>query len=139
MPINNAYQQYKHTQINIANQGKLILMLYDGAIKFINKAIEMIESKDIEGSHNNITRVRDIITELITSLNMEAGEISQRLFSIYMYINNRLTEANVKKDNKPLFEVKKHLTELRSAWEEASKKVNIDSDTQSNGGINIAT
>ena len=57
--------------------------------------------KNIENIHNNIVKAQDIVVELATSLNMDAGEISQRLFSIYMYINNRLTDANVKKEEKP--------------------------------------
>lgn len=139
MTNNNPYNQYKKTEISTANQGKLILMLYDGAIKFINKAIELMPKKDIENIHNNIVKAQDIIIELATSLNMDAGEISQRLFSIYMYINNRLTDANVKKDQKPLLEVKKYLSDLREAWEEAAKKVQTESDQFQRGGINIAT
>jgi len=140
MSINNAYKQYKETEVNTANQGKLIVMLYDGAIKFLNKALEYMAKKEIEETHNNIVKVKDIITELITSLNMDAGEISQRLFSIYMYINNKLSEGNIKKSPGPLNEVKRYLIELRDAWLEASKNINTVSDAEKNkGGINIAT
>jgi flagellar protein FliS len=138
MAVNNVSQKYIETQVNTASQGKLIVMLYDGAIKFINKALEHIDKKEIEATHNNIIKVQDIITELITSLNMEAGDISQKLFSIYMYINRQLSLANIKKSKDPLIEVKKHLTELRGAWEEANKKVSSP-NVQNNGGINIAT
>ena len=73
MAINNVYKQYKETQINTANQGKLIVMLYDGAIKFINKALEHMAKKEIESTHNNIVKAQDIITELLTSLNGPIG------------------------------------------------------------------
>lgn len=140
MSINNVYKQYKETQINTANQGKLIVMLYDGAIKFVNKALEHMAKKEIEATHNNIVKAQDIVTELLTSLNMDAGDISKKLFSIYMYINNKLTTSNIKKDTKPLLEVKKYLTELRDAWEEASKKSpNITKEELTKGGVNIAT
>lgn len=142
MSNNDVFREYKKTQINTANQGKLILMLYDGAIKFINKAIELIAQKkanNIETIHNNIIRAQEIIYELTSSLNMDVGEISHRLFSIYMYINNRLIEANIKKSDKPLIEVKKYLIELRGAWEQANKKVSSDAKEVKKGGVNIAT
>ncbi|MCK4799175.1 MAG: flagellar export chaperone FliS [Spirochaetes bacterium] len=139
MSINNPYKQYKTTQISSANQSKLILMLYDGAIKFINKAIELMPTKSIEEVHKNILKAQDIIVELTTSLNMEAGEISKRLLNIYMYINNRLTDANIQKKTKPLLEVKKYLLELRGAWEEAGKKSPSEINEIKKGGINIAT
>ncbi len=138
MAVNNVSQKYMETQVNTASQGKLIIMLYDGAVKFINKAIEYMDKKEIESTHNNILKAQDIMTELITSLNMDAGEISQQLFSIYMYISKQLTTANIKKDKAPLLEVKKHLTDLREAWEEANKKTSV-MDSQNRGGINIAT
>ncbi|HPO50591.1 MAG TPA: flagellar export chaperone FliS, partial [Spirochaetota bacterium] len=126
MAFNNPYQQYKKTQIDTANQGKLIVMLYDGAIKFINKAIELIPSKKedpskIEEIHNSIVRAKEIIGELIASLDMDVGDISQRLLSIYIYINKKLTDANLKKEVEPLVEIRKYLVELRDAWEEAVK------------------
>lgn len=139
MSINSAYRQYKTTQVNTANQGKLIIMLYDGAIRFINNALQHISAKEIEDTHKNIVKTQDIITELITSLNMDAGEIAQSLFSIYMYLKNKLTEANINKDPEPLEEVKKHLAVLREAWEEASKNVSSNMNDVEKGGINIAT
>ena len=77
---------------------------------------------------------------ITTSLNMDAGEISQKLFSVYMYINNRLAQANMNKDTAPLEEVKKFLLDLRSAWAVASKD-STDSNLNKveTGGINIAT
>ena len=142
MSSNDLYREYKKTEINTANQGKLILMLYDGAIKFINRAIDLIPKKkasDIEEIHNNIVKAQNIIYELTSSLNMEVGEISRKLFSIYMYINNKLTLANVNKDDKPLKEVRKYLIELRGAWEQAAKNVSANAKEFKKGGVNIAT
>ncbi len=141
MAIGNPYQQYKKTQVDTADQGKLIVMLYDGAIKFINKAIELIPQKKIEDVHVNIVKAQDIISELMTSLNMDAGDISNRLLSIYMYINRRLIDANISKKAEPLYEVKKHLTELRDAWEIAGRNTKNSEipETVNSGGVNIAT
>jgi len=138
LAISNPYQQYKKTQIDTANQGKLIVMLYDGAIKFINLALDAIPSRSIEKIHNNIIRAQDIINELITSLNMEVGEISEKLFSVYMYIKKRLIEANIKKQPEPLIEVRNYLMELREAWEQAAKNAPIEKKDDE-GGVNIAT
>jgi flagellar protein FliS len=140
LAVNNPYQQYKKTQIDTADQGKLIVMLYDGAIRAVNKAIELMPKKEIEEIHNSIIKAQEIVMELTSSLNMDIGEISEKLFSIYMYMNNKLTEANVKKDIAPLKEVKNHLEKLREAWEAAAKKeAGSGSNTVDTGGVNIAT
>lgn len=147
MSLNNPYQQYKKNQIDTADQGKLIVMLYDGAIKFLTRAIDSLDSrdaggKDIEMAHVNIIKTQDILTELMSSLNMDVGDISKRLFSIYMYMNNKLIEGNIRKDTKPLKEVREHLEELRDAWDLASKNVKQQSKetvNSSSGGVNIAT
>ncbi len=142
MALNNPYMQYKKTQIETADQGKLIMMLYDGAIKFVNKALELMPDKrhNIEEIHKNIIKAQDIVVELMSSLNMEI-EFSQKLFSIYMYVNKRLMDANMKKTEEPLIEVKKYLLELRDAWEKAAKQVDSkDMDpSKTHGGVNIAT
>lgn len=144
MAVNNPYQQYKQTQIATADQGRLVVMLYDGAIKFLSKALDIMEKEKLSGSdiekiHVNIVKTQDIISELMSSLNMEVGEFSNRLFSIYMYMNNRLIEGNIKKDKAPLLEVRRHLTELREAWAQASKNVQQENVTKQAGGINVAT
>lgn len=138
MLISNGYQQYKKTQVDTASQGKLIVMLYDGAIRFVNTAIDAIPSKNIEKIHNNILKAQEIINELISSLNMDAGDISNRLFSLYMYMNKRLMEANIKKEEAPLVEVRKYLIELRDAWQVAGNNVE-DKGGHNYPGVNIAT
>jgi flagellar protein FliS len=128
-PKKTPYEQYKETQIKTASPGKLIVMLYDGAIKFLKQAKIAINNKEIENAHKNIVRAQDIIIELLLSLNMEAGEIAEKLQSLYIYLNKKLMEANLKKSCEPIDEVLKFLTELREAWNEAAKK-NIDSSPE---------
>lgn len=127
MPAEKKYYDiYKDTEIQTADQGKLIIMLYDGAIRFLNIAIDNMDFKKYDIVNNNIVKAQDIITELMLSLNMDqGGEIAQNLFNIYAYIKKRLLEGNIDKDPKILQEVLKHLTNLRSAWEEAIKKAPI--------------
>jgi flagellar protein FliS len=117
----NPYSKYKQTQITTANQGKLIVMLYDGAIKFLNIAIENMNPRTYDVVNNNIIKAQDIITELLLSLNMEeGGEIAKNLFSLYMYFKRQLLEANIKKDPEIIKHVLKLLKELRDAWDQIS-------------------
>ena len=121
MPKQNPFNQYKETQVSTANQGKLIVMLYDGAIKFMNIAIENMDPKTYDVVNNNIIRAADIITELLVSLNMkEGGEVSSNLFNLYMYFKKRLLQANIEKKSEILQEVIKNMTELRNAWDKIS-------------------
>ncbi len=137
----NPIHSYRETQIKTATPGKLILMLYDGAIKYINLASENINKKyavyDKVSSY--IIRTQDIVTELMVSLDFEkGGEIAKSLFSLYMYMNRKLLEANIKKDLKILDEVKKLLMELRSAWAEVANKAGVEQSQSNSTGINIA-
>lgn len=118
----NPYQQYRVTQVKTANQGKLILLLYDGAIRFLREADAALPGKKYDVVNQKIIRTQDILTELMVSLNMKAGELSNNLYRIYDYLNRRLIEANVKKDAAILHEVIQHLVDLRAVWEDVVKK-----------------
>ena len=117
------FDAYKNTEISTANQGKLIIMLYDGAIRFLRLAVENMDPRSYDVVNTNIIKAQDIITELMLSLNMEeGGEIAENLFNINAYIKKRLLEANIAKDVATVDEVLKLLGDLRSAWEEVSQK-----------------
>jgi flagellar protein FliS len=117
------FDQYKHTEITTATQGKLIVMLYDGAIKFLNIAIENMNPKTFDVVNNNILKAQDILTELLVSLNMkEGGEVSKNLSSLYLYFKKKLLEANIQKDPELVKEVVTLLKELRDAWDKISAK-----------------
>ena len=134
MSNTNPYNQYKQTQITTANQGKLIVMLYDGAIKFLNIAVDNLNPRTYDVVNNNIIKAQDIITELLLSLNMdEGGEISQNLFNLYMYFKKQLLEANIKKDGEILGQTIKLLKELRDAWDQISAN-EAKSDKNTNMG-----
>jgi flagellar secretion chaperone FliS len=135
MPSPNPYSQYKQTEINTANQGKLIVMLYDGAIKFLNTALENLPSKKYDIVNNNIIRAQDIITELMLSLNIEAGgQIAQNLFSLYVYFKKKLIESNIRKEPDGINEVLKHLKDLRSAWDQIASKESRNDAAQTRKG-----
>lgn len=115
----NPYVQYRKAQVETADQGKLLLMLYEGALRFLERARVCLEGKDLQGTNNNILRVEDIITELMSSLNPEAGGVALSLYSLYDYMHHLLVEANIKKDGAPLGQVEQMLGELAAAWKES--------------------
>lgn len=116
-------ESYKDTEISTAGQGKLIVMLYDGAIRFLGLAMENMNPRTYDVVNNNIIKAQDIITELMLALNMEeGGDIAQNLFNIYAYMKKRLLEGNIGKDSQILGEVVKLLVELRAAWAEVAQK-----------------
>lgn len=124
MAITDGYQKYKQVEINTASQNRLVVMLYDGAIKFLEEACKAMDKKHgTEEVHNNIVKAQEIIYELLSSLNYEAGEIADRLASIYTYMNQKLTEGNISKTKEPVLEVIKYLKELKSAWAVVEEKV----------------
>ncbi len=108
---------YKKQAIQTASPGKLIVMLYDGALKNVDMAMQAYKENAYEEKVNAIARSRAIILELIGSLDFErGGEIARNLQSLYVYILNRLSAADMNKDVKSLKEVRSILTQLRDAW-----------------------
>lgn len=135
MPNINPYNQYKQTSVETASPEKLILMLYDGAIKFINQAKISMDEKNIEEINKALIKTQNIISELIIGLNMDTGEIARNLYNLYDYFQRRLVEANTKKDTGILDEVLGYLEELRDTWAEAAAKIKSSSGVVN--GVNI--
>ncbi len=114
----NAYQQYKMNSVMHASPEKLLIMMYDGIIRFIEAAKESLRKKDIKGSHKNILRAQDLVTELNMSLDME-HEVSMGLSRIYDFLHSRLVDANIKKDIAILEEIEPIVKEMKETWLEA--------------------
>lgn len=131
---------YRETQIKTASKGKLIVMLYDGIVRNLDIAIEAIPEKQFDVANRSILKAQDIISELIVSLNMDAGDFSKNLLNIYSFLNARLIDANMRKAIEPLNFVRKMASELREAWIEITKKSqNPDlEEMKKGGGIDIA-
>ena len=112
-----ATNQYKMTQVNTADQGKLILMMYDGAIRFVEIAKTKLTENDVAGKGIYISKAEAVISELMASLNMQSGgEVALSLEKLYVFMNKQLRIANVNKDTKPLDVVLNILNELKEAW-----------------------
>ncbi|MBF0498595.1 MAG: flagellar export chaperone FliS [Candidatus Riflebacteria bacterium] len=113
---------YKKTQIESASPEMLILMLYDGALRFMGQAEEAFAEKNTERINNFLLRVQAIITELLASLDKEkGGEIAKNLERLYLFFLERLAESNIKKDPAPLKAIKPLIEDLRNTWAEAMK------------------
>lgn len=114
---------YQSQSVLTASPGQLILMLYDGALRFLQHARDALESpeetpKRIERININLIKAQDIIAELQSCLNMDAGEYSKNLDRLYDYYLRRLFEANLKKKVAPVIEVEGLVRQLRDGWAE---------------------
>jgi flagellar protein FliS len=137
----NPLRSYKETQIKTATPGKLILMMYDGAIKNLNQALQDMddEHRRYDSISNSLIKAQDIIAELMISLDFDrGGEIARNLFGLYVFMNRRLLDGNIKKDKTPLEEVKSLLIELRGAWAEVADKTGVAAGSNRSRGVNIA-
>lgn len=113
----NPYGEYKRNEISTASQNKLILMLYDGAIKHLKLAEHAIEEKDIENKNEHLKKAQDIISEFMVTLNFEqGGEVAESLYLMYDYMYNKLIKSNINNDIDGVVEIRKQLQELRSTW-----------------------
>ncbi|HBL05860.1 MAG TPA: flagellar export chaperone FliS [Clostridium sp.] len=115
----NAYNAYKNNSVNYASKEQLLLMLLDGAVKFAKMARQAILDKDIVRSHENLVKTQDIFTELMITLDQNAGEWAVNMYKIYEFIKGRLFQANIKKDVNILDEIMPLIEEVRDTWQEA--------------------
>ncbi len=130
---------YKETAVRTASGGKMILMLYDAAIRQMDAAIEHIESgtRQLDLINTAVLKAQDIITELMVSLDFEkGGELAPKLFGLYRFFNEQLMEANLKKDPEPLRAVRSMMGELREAWNQVVPTTTVQGRNQN--GVNIA-
>jgi len=119
-PQQKAYAQYKNNKIMSASGPELTLMLYDGAIKFLNVADFAIEKGDVQKAHTNIVKTEKIIDYLRNTLDMKYP-VAQDFENMYSYIDRRLVEANLSKDRDIISEVNGHMHAIRDNWVEVMK------------------
>jgi len=117
--MNQGYSVYNQIDVTTSNPLKIVLMLYDGAITFIERAIECTRSGDVKNKNIHITSASDIIVELNNSLDTEAGgELAQHLRRLYFFMGRHLTHANWHNDVEGMQEVIELLANLREAWQD---------------------
>lgn len=117
-------ESYRRTQIDTASPEMLILMLYDGALRFMSQAEEAFDANDREAINHQLLRVQAIIAELLSALDKDkGGEIAVNLERLYIFFLERLGEANMKKTPEPMREIRPLIETLRDTWAEAMKNV----------------
>lgn len=121
MPMQNPYEEYQRNKILTATPAEITLMLYEGAIKFCNIAIMAIEQNDMEKAHINIMKTQRIIEEFRNTLDRKY-QVAEEFDKIYVYVLQRLFEANISKDKAILEEVNTHLRSLRDTWKEVMRR-----------------
>ena len=113
----NGVDAYQQTAIATQSKGRLIVLLYDGALKFMKLAIKELEAGNQAAKGQYITRAQDSISELCAVLDMEGGgEIARNLRRLYLYMNRRLSQANAKRDPQMIREVITLMEELNQSW-----------------------
>lgn len=120
MALPNAFAQYNNNKIMTASPAELTLMLYEGAIKFCNIAIDAAEQKNVIKTHSNIVKVENIIAYLRNTLDMQYA-VAKEYDRMYDYLQRRLFQANMKKDAEILKEVNTHLRSIRDTWKEVMR------------------
>jgi flagellar protein FliS len=112
------YEKYKKTSAATMSPGRLLIMLYDRAIKAVEDAIDNIDDQQAAEAHKHIIKAQDIVLELRNTLNMDYS-ISAQLQELYDYFYFQLVQANIHKDKLLLKEILPLLAELRETWQEA--------------------
>ncbi|GHV70753.1 flagellar protein FliS [Spirochaetia bacterium] len=147
MAYTNALSAYRETRIKTASQGQLIVVLYDEAVKNLDRGLELLSTGQngkqdpgkIEQISKTVLKAQEIITELMVSLDFEqGGEIAKNLFSLYTWFNQELLEANVRHDIRRITIVRNMLNELRGAWGEIAAKTAGENVSRPVAGLNIA-
>ncbi len=121
MAAYNAAKAYGNNKVLTASPAELTLMLYDGAVKFANKAVDALEKKDYENTNINIQRARAIIVELMTTLDFKYP-VAEDFKRMYDYIFNLLVKANMEKDMETLQKALEEIRGMRDVWKEIMAK-----------------
>lgn len=139
---NQAGGQYRKQSIETASPVKLVVMLYEGAICFIDRAIENMNYSTYDKVNANIQKAKNIVVELRTSLDFsQAPEFAEKLDSLYDFVFSQLSAGNLDKDVKPLKEARKIFLELLDSWQKIDRSLsnpqNVKQDYSPSSGFSI--
>ena len=144
MAFGNPYAAYQTTAVKTASQGKLVVMLYQGAERELTSAAKCfgsdtkIPASKVEEFGKHLMKAQEIINELQVSLDMEkGGQLAQNLMSLYVFFNKELMDVSIKQDKEKLGQLLEMIKQLGSAWETAAANTSVDSIPQAQRTLNI--
>ena len=144
MAFQNAYSAYQKTNVSTASQGRLVVLLYEGAIKQLTMAMSYIDEnnkinpRDIGKYGICLQKVQAIITELQVSLDMEkGGDIAKNLMALYVFFNEELVQASISKDKEKLQSVWNMMNELAQSWKTIANSTANAPAAQVENALNI--
>ena len=127
--MSNPYTKYKQAAVMTASREQILLMLYEGAIKFTKLALKAMEEKKIAERGTNIMRAYDIVMELQATLDHKVGgDLSLQLEQLYLFMMDQYTKANIKSDAEPLKSNIKILENLYDGWKQAIEKIKKENE-----------
>lgn len=115
-----AHGAYKRVQTETSSSEDLITLLYDALLKNLQRAETGFHEEDVERVNTALVRSQEIVLELMSSVNPEAGELSDLFTGLYGYMYQRLVDANVDKEIAPAQEVRHLVEPIRDAWLQAA-------------------
>ncbi len=132
-------RQYTNHSAQTATPGQLVVMLYDGFLRFAAQGKAAMERGDLGEAGQRLTRAQDIVTELRVSLDMTQGPVAQNLASIYEYVGERLTSARLSREGAEIAEAVRCMGDLRSAWAQiASTPRPASTQSRPSVGVDLA-
>lgn len=129
----NGIKQYKSYQVNTVTPEEQIVLLYEGAQRFIDRAAQALEAQDYAAVSLNVGKAQQIFAELAASLNFDAGEIAQNLSQLYDYWSWRLTQGLIQKDITAFREVSATVGDMAATWAQAAKQVRSQREVRISG------
>ncbi|GGJ11365.1 flagellar protein FliS [Alicyclobacillus cellulosilyticus] len=120
----NPLQVYKQAGVNTASKEHLVVMLYDGLLRFLAEAKAAIDEKRIEAAHKALIRAQDIVLELQRTLDhAKAPQLAENLDALYSFFFKQLVEANRKKSRAEIESIEPLIQELRDAFAQAERQL----------------
>lgn len=129
----NGINQYKSYRVETVAPEDQIVLLYEGAQRFIDRAAQALEDKDYAAVSLNVGKAQQIFAELTASLNFDAGEIAHNLGRLYDYWSWRLSQGLIQKDPSAFREVSATVGDMAATWAEAARQVRAQRGVRASG------
>jgi flagellar protein FliS len=122
----NQLQEYRKNAVNGASPVQLVVMLYDGALRFMEQGRYAMQNGDLVAQNHNLQKAQRIVLELMATLNMDqGGEVAQNLMALYTFVLEQLIDANVKDSTVPIEHAMKTMSGLRESWAELERQSRV--------------